>query len=312
MKKLVALLLAFSSIFTCFSACRESESSCKHTYEYNCNEGAHQKSYTCGCSITEEPEIHIDSDYNDVCDVCGYHFIMVDPPMNHFLRNQAGCEWMNEITDEDVAEIKIITETVGVAPGTFKDIATTIDEDVIARIFEAYYWMDTAPISREEGQIDGGGAVTVKFILKNGYVKKLFVNNGNYCDTNGEYFELLYIPKFEETENYVSSYGFINNKEMGALWSRDTNGGESQFICEIPMDELEFAELTDEIVLEEKEITHYIESEIGKLYFLSEMYFYIEGMVEGNSWNEIKSIYYQLHGKNLDELIAEYTIILEE
>ena len=78
------------------------------------------------------------------------------------------------------------------------------------------------------------------------------------------------------------------------------------------MDELEFAELTDEIVLEEKEITHYIESEIGKLYFLSEMYFYIEGMVEGNSWNEIKSIYYQLHGKNLDELIAEYTIILEE
>ena len=125
----------------------------------------------------------------------------IPTPTNHFLRNQAGCEWLNEITAEDIAKIKIISGAVGVAPGNLNNVSSSTDETVIARIFEEYYWLDTAPISKMEGQIDGGGGVTVKFILKDGTAKELYINNGNYLDTNGDYFELLFTPKFKDTDN---------------------------------------------------------------------------------------------------------------
>ncbi len=249
---------------------------------------------------------HIDADDDVVCDVCGYNFINTEPvPTNYFLRNQAGCEWLNETKAEDIAEIKIITEAAGVAPGTFKNIARSVEETAIARIFEAYYRLNTTPVPREMGEIDGGGAVTVKFIFKDDTQKDIYINNGNYRDTNGNYWELFYTPNFE-AEEYASSYGFITYQGTGILRSCDPTGMERQYICQFPMDEIEFAEVTDEIVLDTKELCYYIETEFGKLYFLSEIYFYIDGAVEGNTMEELKPVYYQLSGKNLDELINQY------
>ena len=253
---------------------------------------------------------HVDEDGDLLCDVCGYHLIPpdpCDPPTNYFLRNQAGCEWLQEMTAEEIAEVKIIIEAVGVAPGMFKDIVTSEDETAIARIFEAYYWLDTWPISKEEGAIYGGGAVTVIFTLHNGTEKTLYINNGNYCDTNGNYFDLLYTPKFEETDNCVYSIGFITYQGHGKVFDANDNA-----ICYIPMDELEFMVVVDELVLDTKAITHYVETEFGKLYFLSDIYFYIEGSVEYDPLDgTVTPIFFQLCGKNLKELIQEYRITTE-
>ncbi len=253
---------------------------------------------------------HVDEDGDLLCDVCGYHLIICDPcdpPTNYFLRNQAGCEWLQEMTAEEIAEVKIIIEAVGVAPGAFKDIVTSEDETAIARIFEAYYWLDTWPISKEEGEVDGGGAVTVIFTLHDGTQKELFFNNENYCDTNGNYFSLLYTPKFEETDNCVYSIGFITYQGDGQVFDANDNT-----ICHIPMDELEFMVVVDELVLDTKAITHYVETEFGKLYFLSDIYFYIEGSVEYDPLDGKEApIFFQLCGKNLKELIQEYRITTE-
>ena len=224
-------------------------------------------------------------------------------PTNHFLRNQAGCEWLNEITDEDIAEIKIISGAVGVAPGNLNNISSSTDEAVIARIFEEYYWLDTAPISKMEGQIDGGGGVTVKFILKDGTAKELYINNGNYLDTNGDYFELLFTPKFKDTDNALKAYGFITYLGTGTVYDKDNNS-----VCEIPIDELEFVE-SDGCV--DAMVTGYyytVETEFGTLYFdYSNDLFYLQ-FEEG----EVDYIeFYRLVGKNLDELIAEYSITTE-
>ena len=223
----------------------------------------------------------------------------IPTPTNHFLRNQAGCEWLNEITDEDIAEIKIISGAVGVAPGNLNNVSSSTDETVIARIFEEYYWLDTAPISKMEGQIDGGGGVTVKFILKDGTVKELYINNGNYLDTNGDYFELLFTPKFKDTDNATKAYGFITYLGTGTVYDKDNNP-----VCEIPIDELEFVE-SDGCV--DAMVTGYyytVETEFGTLYFdYSNDLFYLQ-FEEG----EVDYIeFYRLVGKNLDELIAEYS-----
>lgn len=223
----------------------------------------------------------------------------IPTPTNHFLRNQAGCEWLNEITDEDIAKIKIISGAVGVAPGNLNNVSSSTDEAVIARIFEEYYWLDTAPISKMEGQIDGGGGVTVKFILKDGTVKELYINNGNYLDTNGDYFELLFTPKFKDTDNAIKAYGFITYLGTGTVYDKDNNA-----VCEIPIDELEFVE-SDGCV--DAVVTGYyytVETEFGTLYFdYSNDLFYLQ-FEEG----EVDYIeFYRLVGKNLDELIAEYS-----
>lgn len=223
----------------------------------------------------------------------------IPTPTNHFLRNQAGCEWLNEITAEDIAKIKIISEAVGVAPGNLKNISSSTDEAVIARIFEEYYWLDTAPISKMEGQIDGGGGVTVKFILKDGTAKELYINNGNYLDTNGDYFELLFTPKFKDTDNATKAYGFITYLGTGTVYDKDNNP-----VCEIPIDELEFVE-SDGCV--DAVVTGYyytVETEFGTLYFdYSNDLFYLR---------EVDYIeFYRLVSKNLDELIAEYSITTE-
>ncbi|MBO5357645.1 MAG: hypothetical protein J6A95_07725 [Clostridia bacterium] len=238
------------------------------------------------------------------CTLCGdkkREHITIIPPENHFLRNQAGCEWLNEITAEDIAKIKIISEAVGVAPGNLKNISSSTDEDVIARIFEEYYWLDTAPISKMEGQIDGGGGVTVKFILKNGTAKELYINNGNYLDTNGDYFELLSIPKFKDTDNAIKAYGFITYIGTGTVYDKGNNP-----VCEIPMDEFEFVVFSGLDAV----ITGYyyrVETEFGTLWFdSSNDVFYLRFNEVEVDYREYRE-YYQLIGKNLDELIAEYS-----
>ncbi len=245
---------------------------------------------------------HEDMDQDMFCDICGYELEL--RVVNDILRNQAGCEWLNDASAENIAEIKIISEAVGVAPGAFKNISTTTDEEVIERIFKDVYFSEVISISKSKAEIDGGGAITVKFIFKGGQEKELYINNGNYRDDNGDYFELLIIPSFNEEDNATKSYGFITYQGYGELYDAGGNA-----ICSFWMEELEFIRVTDDIVLDTKPITHYVETEFGKIYFLSDEYFYVEGIVEGDPWVGTKPQYFQLVGKNLEELIYDYTVL---
>ena len=268
--------------------------------------GHYITSSLCGCSYEEGTLDHYDENTDLICDACGYDMNEDYPPLVDTtipLRNLTRCEWLNELTAEDIAEIKIIGEAVGVAPGNLKNISSSTDEAVIARIFEEYYQLDTRPISKMEGQIDGGGGVTVKFILKDGTAKELYINNGNYLDTNGDYFELLFTPKFKDTDNATKAYGFITYLGTGTVYDKDNNP-----VCEIPIDELEFVE-SDGCV--DAVVTGYyytVETEFGTLYFdYSNDLFYLQFEEGEVDYRE----YYRIVGKNLDELIAEYSITTE-
>lgn len=297
MKKVLTLCLIAVLCLCCLTACGERKWKCSDTHHWILSPQIWDNTgeiYFYGK--------HIDRDDNWRCDVCGYEMEL--RVVNDILRNQAGAEWLNDVSAENIAEIKIISEAVGVAPGTFKDISTTTDEAVIERVFEDIFLSEVISIPKSEGEVDGGGAITIKFIFKGGQVKELHLNNGNYRDTNGNHFELLNVPSFNEEDNSTKSYGFITYRGYGELY--DAGGGT---ICSFWMDEIEFIKVTDDIVLDTKPITHYVETEFGKIYFLSDEYFYVEGIVEGDPWVGTKPQYFQLVGKNLEELIYDYTVL---
>ncbi|MBP3503787.1 MAG: hypothetical protein J6K18_01545 [Bacilli bacterium] len=213
---------------------------------------------------------HQNFDADLICDICGCG-LELQVPTNHFLRNQLGCEWLNEIKVDDINEIKIITESVGVAPGVLKNIASSIDKTVISKIYENCYWLDTIPISKEEGQISGGRATTIRFILNDSTVKEIYINNGNYKDPNAYYYKLLYIPKFSENDEYESSYGFITYLDTFEVYTLDglklgsfSGLSEYEFI-KYPYD-----------YIEENEDLGYIETEFGRIYIHSYDVFYIK------------------------------------
>ena len=214
---------------------------------------------------------------------------------NHFIRNQAGAEWLCEITAEDIAEIKMISGGGGPLPPVSKThISSSRNDAVISSIFEEYYWLDSTPVSEERTQIDDGGYFIVQFILNNGETKQLYFINGDfYHDGNGNYFELVRLPVFRDGTNFVTRYGFERQYDPCQIHLIDGTP-----VCEIPLSEFEFAELTDDIYLGNELPTHYFELHGERVYFIRGEYFYI---------GEDRRVYYQLIG-NLDQLIAEYSI----
>ena len=303
MKKLLSLLL---SVVTCLSICA-SCTSLKHehiTGSWEYNETQHWRGITCTwnqCLFDLLFEDHVDNDGNGECDVCGYGLSVDIPPTNYFLRNQAGAEWLQAVTADDIAEIKIISEEGMVAYGCFKDVASSNDQATIEKMLEKYYWLDMWPVDEKDTIIMDGGVVTVEFIMDNGAINRLTFNNGDfYVDANGKHFELLYLPMFDYTPVYTSYKEFITRTGKGAICQLlgDTNlEVEPVLLGEIPMDEIKFIPVDISFGVGVFTPTYGIETDFGFLTFMDKEIFYINGQ---------PNYYYQLVGKNLDELIDEY------
>ena len=211
--------------------------------------------------------------------------------------------WMSsELMPEKVVEIKTVFEYVGVAPGEFKLIKRTTDKNVIEQILKDYECITMNRITKEESQISGGNAFTIEFILADGTVRILHFNNQNYVYkrypndfTTFEYFKLDSVPSLVGYTEVSDSFGFVLYKSKGKVYC------EGDFLCEIPLDEIEFTELTenfDSAVAEKC----YVETEFGLLNFFSDTVFYIQFPTLG------RTDYYRLVEKNIDDLIAEYSI----
>ena len=271
-----------------------------HEFEYVASEEGHCEHMVGeACDGTCNKSPHEDLDGDLFCDICGYNiYPLIPPEENHFIRNQAGAEWLCEITAEDIAEIKMISGGGGpLPPVSFTHISSSRSDAVISSILEEYYWLDSKPVSEERTQIADGGYFIVQFILNNGETKQLYFINGDfYHDGNGNYFELVRLPVFRDGTNFVTRYGFERQYDPYQIYLIDETP-----ICEIPFSEFEFAELTDDICLDAELPTHYFELNGVRVYFIKGEYFYI-----GDS----RSAYYQLIG-NLDELIAKYSVIDE-
>ena len=219
--------------------------------------------------------------------------------VNDILRNQAGAEWLNDVSAKNITEIKMISGGGGpLPPVSFTYISSSTDKAVISSIFEDYQRLEVRSVSEEKTQIDDGGYFTVQFIFSDGSVRQLnFINGEFYSDGKGNYFELIYLPVFRDGTNFVKYNGFEIWEQESQVYLED-----GSLVAVIPTAELEFVELVDDIYLGGNTPTHYIEMNGERINFLSEYYFYI---------GDNRSTYYQLVGKNLYELIAENAILYD-
>ncbi len=269
-----------------------------HTGKWVQNESTHYYQYTCGCPSPDIAELHMDADNDFFCDVCEYKMSESPAPTNHFLRNQAGAEWLQEITADDIAEIKMIRSASGVAPGSLKNISSSTNRSPIERLFEQYYWLDTTPVAAEDVRVPGGSTLTVQFILKGGTVKELTFDNEAYFDGKGNAFKPLYIPTFNDVPEFTSYYSFVSY-EGTALVNAYTDGAAEvvHTVCTIPMDDLIFIPFEGSIGAAPTDYPYYVHTEFGDLVFHYNDLFNVAGTGQ----------YYQLIGKNLEELICEYS-----
>ena len=262
------------------------------------DEGHHKLALCNCCDYPTELEPHVDADSNNKCDICQHDFYV------YYLRYYATC--LEEIDVNDIDAIKFTNEYVGVAPGMLKDSAVTTDETVIARVLDELQQLTVTPIPRENGEIAGGSATTITLYLKDGSKEEIYINNGNYYtgdygNYKGEYYKLDYLPSLRESDNASKSYGFITYIGTGVVYDKDNNP-----VCEIPIDEFDFVVFSGLDAV----ITGYyyrVETEFGTLWFDSSTdVFYLRFNEVEVDYREYRE-YYQLIGKNLDELIAEYS-----
>ena len=290
MKKILVLCLIAVLCLGCLTACGERKWKCSDTHHWILSPQIWDNTgeiYFYGK--------HIDKDDNLRCDRCGYEMEL--RVVNDMLRNQAGCEWLNDVSAENIAEIKMISGGGGpLPPISFTHISSTTDKAVISSIFKDYYLLEVRSVFEERTQIDDGGYFTVQFVLNNGETKQLYFINGDfYHDGNDNYFELVRLPVFQDGTNFVSRFGLETWYDHCQLHLIDGTP-----VCEIPVFELEFNILTDDIYLGAETPTHFIEINGERLYFIKDCYFYI---------NDDRSVYYDLVGKNLEELIYDYTVL---
>ena len=154
MKKLFALSLILCSVLGAFSGCGSSpssedssveSSSCEHTYEWAQYEETHQKVYTCGCPTPDIAEMHLDTDEDYVCDICGYEMAKPASRGLEFINNNDGTNYalksIGTCTDKDI----VIPNTyeglpvVGVLPEAFMEnstITSVVIPDNVVLIYE--------------------------------------------------------------------------------------------------------------------------------------------------------------------------------
>ena len=267
----------------------------EHTHQKYQDENGHGWYYTCGCDTPPNFAQHLDSDGDQKCDDCGYDMVI-----RALLHEYAA--FLSELDAEDVAEIKTAFEYVGVSPGEFKDVKRTADKSVIADILEKYTNISIKSVPRKEAVAEGGNLFTVELMLSDGTVKKLSFNNGFYtyrADGDEIYFKLNSVPTLGGYDNVTAAYGFVTHNNAGIVYK---SGG---LHCSIPLNELEFTELSEGSGDIFDEVRYYIETEFGNLSFFSDTVFYIDFPVIGHTDP------YRLVGKTIEDLITEYGTIAE-
>lgn len=189
------------------------------------------------------------------------------------------------LTLDDIVEVRYEHGYIGVAPGSLTDIAYSTDMEDRSSVLSLL----EMTVYKENGnkwQVTGGGYTLYSIFtndqrydieITNGYIS----NNQKHYKFVGEYVSFEY-PKLE-------THGFVSYQETAEVWWNET------FICEIPMDELEFKQVDSYVSTEGGIVGDWVlKTEFGNLYFP-------EPKIFENSNT------YELTGLSLFKLVEKYS-----
>ena len=222
--------------------------------------------------------------------------------IDKLLRNQAGYKWLDDIKIENIEKVQIEFGGGMTYIGNTRSIYSSIEPEVIKDVFDYYYNCKVEQYSQDnEGVMDAGSEHT-KFYLKTGEVKEITVVGIYLIDSNNIDFKVKDPYRMDESK-FVRTFKFETDEEYGKLYEY-TPIMEIAYIGEVPISELEFFEMMDEISLEGVISQYYIETNFGKIHFLLDVYFWVE-KTNVSCENGIP-IYYQLCNTSIYDLKEKY------
>lgn len=222
---------------------------------------------------------------------------------NKLLRNQAGYEWLDDINIENIEKVQIEFGDGMTYIGNRRSIYSSIETEVIKDVFDYWYNCKVEQYSKDnEGVMDAGSEHT-KFYLKTGEVKEITIIGMYLKDSNDTDLKVKDSYMINESK-FLRTYKFVTDEEYGKLYEY-TPIMEYAYIGDVPMKEIEFMEMMDEIYLEGVVSQYCIETNFGKMHFLLDVYFWVE-RTEFSSGNDGK-IYYQLYDTSIYDLVEKYS-----
>ena len=245
-----------------------------------------------------------------------YTFVMPDEPV-HITFDVVSATYLNEfepwlvdeLSADDIAEIKETNEIAGIAPGHFITHYTVTDSEEIAELLPRYQSLSMR-MCTDDCYVTGGLSREVTFTLKSGKTQTISFYQGLYMPDSFSsltHFHVNTMPSAADYSNAVKSYSFITISGNCDIFEFDySNGGEAHQVGEGTfLADLEFVAYHGAVP--ENLPTHYI---IGE-YFEKEYKIYVQDislffMWSGNGYGDSQITYYKvLDGVDLYALIQQ-------
>ena len=222
---------------------------------------------------------------------------------NKLLRNQAGYEWLDDINIENIEKVQIEFGDGMTYIGNTCSIYSSIETEVIKDVFDYWYNCKVKQYSKDNEGVTDAGSEHTKFYLKTGEVKEITIIGMYLKDSNGTDLKVK-DPYMINESKFLRTHKFVTDEEYGKLYEY-TPIMEYAYIGDVPMKEIEFMEMMDEIYLGGEVSQYCIETNFGKIHFLLDVYFWVE-RTEFSSGNDGK-IYYQLYDTSIYDLVEKYS-----
>lgn len=182
--------------------------------------------------------------------------------------------WLNDLTKEDVAEIKI-KNTYGSNSSPFSEIRRTTDKFIIGHVLEQYRNVWIEPVDISDVALDGSGTKTTTFILEDGTIHTIHFAALCYKSSESEYYRVSDIPELSgyDSNKIAKSLSLLLEEKTHTVYSPD--GAEVVTIQNLK--NLEFWSYAVDASYDINDHLYYIETELGRWYILSETIFMFKG-----------------------------------
>lgn len=182
--------------------------------------------------------------------------------------------WLNDLTKEDIAEIKI-ENTYGSNSSPFSEIRRTTDKFIIGHVLEQYRNVWIEPVDISDVALDGSGTKTTTFILEDGTLHTIHFAALCYKSSESEYYRVSDIPELSgyDSNKIAKSLSLLLEEKTHTVYSPDG----AEVITIENLKKLEFSSYTGDTSFDINDYLYYIETELGRWYICSETVFMFKG-----------------------------------
>jgi len=186
-------------------------------------------------------------------------------------------KWLSSVTPDGILEIKMEQKYPSVYSNQFyRTFYRTVDRDVITDVLMRYQSTVLDPIHINDVPVEGGSHLILEFVLTDGSRHTIFFEAGYYKQAESVYYDISEDPSISSYETSDRFFSLNTKEKMYTAYTKD--GSAIAELTELPLLEFDYYSRSEGYT--QDMYTHYIETEIGRLYIVSETVFFFETVDE--------------------------------